>query len=243
MRCGHLYLGCRSLLRWFETQLGLDGHPERVEHIRVEQYRQALSRYQKSTPSVFYAKSFYADQLATAENLLARRDELFAAGWQLEKMHTLYIDADAPIRLKVLADIEAQFLTDENGVSKLIPDETERFEAVLKALTNKEPLPIETFFVNEPIGFLPPQYKRLFTVLKSKNIAVKQLELAVNKPNKLDLFNANNIETDLTTLKDFVENKLPRGTKQPLRADGSLIILEATNDIEAAAFIQIQVEL
>ena len=148
MRCGHVYLGCRSLLRWFETQLGLDGHPERVEHIRVEQYRQALSRYQKTTSreggtgsSVFYAKSFYADQLATAENLLARRDELFAAGWQLEKMHTLYTDAAAPIRLKVLADIEAQFLTDENGLSKLIPDETERFEAVLKALTNKESLP------------------------------------------------------------------------------------------------------
>ena len=89
MRSGHVYLGCRSLLRWFETQLGLDGHPERVEHIRVEQYRQALSRYQKlvakrdSNATVFYAKSFYADQLATAENLLARRDELLAAGWDL----------------------------------------------------------------------------------------------------------------------------------------------------------------
>ena len=236
MRSGHVYLGCRSLLRWFETQLGLDGHPERVEHIRVEQYRQALSRYQKTTPLVFYAKSFYADQLATAQNLLARRDELLAAGWSLDKMHTLYSDANAPIRLKVLADIEAQFLTDENGQTKLIYDETERFEAILKALTTRA-LPIETLFVNEPIEFLPPQYKRLFDVLKSKNVAIKQLEIAkLDKP-KLDLFNASEAASDLNTFKNFVENKLERGKKQPLKADGSLLILEATNDIEAAAFV------
>ena len=236
MRSGHVYLGCRSLLRWFETQLGLDGHPERVEHIRVEQYRQALSRYQKATPSVFYAKSFYADQLATAENLLARRDELLAAGWSLDKMHTLYMDANAPIRLKVLADIEAQFLTDENGQTKLIYDETERFEAILKALTTRD-LPIETLFVNEPMEFLPPQYKRLFEVLRSKNIAVKQLIIDKLDAPKLDLFNANEATSDLNTFKDFVGNKLERGKKQPLKADGSLLILEATNDIEAAAFV------
>lgn len=236
MRSGHVYLGCRSLLRWFETQLGLDGHPERVEHIRVEQYRQALSRYQKQDAAVFYAKSFDADQLATAENLLARRDELLAAGWHLEKMHTLYSSDNAPVRLKVLADIEAQFLTDENGQTKLIYDETERFEAVLTALTKKD-LPIETVFVNEPIPFLPPQYKRLFEVLKNKNVAVKQLEIAIlNKP-KLDLFNANEGTSDLNTFKNFVDNKLERGQKQPLKADGSLMILEATNDIEAAAFV------
>lgn len=235
MKSGNLYLGCRSLLRWFETQLGLDGYPERVEHIRVEQYRQALSRYQKlvakrdPTATVFYAKSFYADQLATAENLLARRDELLAAGWDLEKMHTLYIDADAPMRLKVLAEIEAEFLTDENGKTKLIFDETERFEGVLKALAVKNPLPIHTLFVNEPIEFLPPQYKRLFEVLRSKNIAVKQLEI-----NQLS---EERTESDLTTFKDFVENKLERGKKQVLKADGSLLILEATNDIEAAAFV------
>ena len=241
MRTGHVYLGCRQLLRWFETQLGLDGHPERVEHIRVEQYRQALSRYQKGDPSVFYAKSFYADQLATAENLLARRDELLAAGWSLDKMHTLYSDENAPIRLKVLADIEAKFLTDEHGKTKLVADETERFEAVLHALATKEPLPIDTFFVNEPMQFLPPHYNRLFTILRSKNIEVKQLELIklnelksinsnkskLNKPNELDLFNSinvdlinsnqlelnneNELKTDLNTFKNFVENKLERG--------------------------------
>ncbi len=237
MQTGHVYLGSRQLLRWFETQLGLDGHPERVEHIRVEQYRQALSRYQKQDPSVFYKKSFDADQLATAQNLLARRDELLAAGWHLEKMHTLYTDDNAPIRLKVLATIEAQFLTDENGKTKLVADETERFEGVLHALTTKAVLPIDTFFVNEPIEFLPPPYKRLFNVLRSKNIAVRQLEIAKLDAPKLDLFNANESTSDLNTFKHFVENKLERGVKQPLQADGSLLILEATNDIEAAAFV------
>ena len=243
MRSGHVYVGSRSLLRWFETQLGLDGYPERVEHIRVEQYRQALSRYQKlvakrdPNATVFYAKSFYADQLATAENLLARRDELLAAGWDLEKMHTLYIDADAPMRLKVLAEIEAEFLTDENGKTKLIYDETERFEGVLKALAIKPPLPIDTFFVNEPIEFLPPPYKRLFEVLQSKNIAVKQLEIKQLDKKSEGESSKDLAENDLTTFKQFVENKLPRGEKQMLKADGSLLILEATNDIEAAAFV------
>jgi hypothetical protein len=230
MQTGHVYLGTRQLLRWLETQLGLDGHPERVEHIRVEQYRQALSRYQKGDPSVFYRKSFDADQLATAQNLLARRDELLAAGWHLEKMHTLYSDENAPIRLKVLADIEAQFLTDEHGASKLIPDETERFEGVLKALATKPALPIGTFWVNEPMQFLPPQYKRLFDVLRSKNIAVKQLDIGQSGGEE-------NIKNDLNTFKSFVDNKLERGEKQKLKADGSLLILEATNDIEAAAFV------
>ncbi len=237
MSSGRVYLGPRSLLRWFETQLGLDGHPERVEHIRVEQYRQALSRYLKAHPSLFYAKSFHADQLATAENLLKRRDELLAAGWHLDKMHTLFSDENAPIRLKILADIEAQFLTDDNGQSKLIMDETERFEAVLKALKNTNPLPIDTFFVNETMQFLPPQYKRLFEVLASKNIPVKRLEIEKLAAPALDLFNANASASDLNTFKNFVENKIERGAKQTLKADGSLLILEATNDIEAAAFV------
>jgi ATP-dependent helicase/nuclease subunit B len=230
MRSGHVYLGTRSLLRWFETQLGRDGYLERVEHIRVEQYRQALSRYQKEDPSVFFAKSFAADQLATAQNLLARRDELLAAGWDLDKMHTLFVDADAPIRLKVLADIEAKFLTDDAGKSKLMLDDAERFEGVLKALKDVKDLPIDTFYVNEPMAFLQPQYKRLFDILRSKNIAVKQLEIEGNGGEAV-------VENDLTTLKNFVENKLERGIKQPLTADGSLMILEATNDIEAAAFV------
>jgi ATP-dependent helicase/nuclease subunit B len=237
MQTGHVYLGSRQLLRWFETQLGLDGHPERVEHIRVEQYRQALSRYQKGNPSVFYAKSFFADQLATAENLLARRDELLAAGWGMDKMHTLYSDANAPIRLKVLADIEAKYLTDELGKTKLVADQTERFEAVLQALATKNALPIDTFWVNEPIQFLPPPYKRLFDVLRSKNIAVKQLEITKLDAPKSDLFSESEAASDLNIFKDFVENKLERGNKQKLKADGSLIILESTNDIEAAAFV------
>ena len=78
---GHLYLGKRSLLRWFETHLGLAGHTERIEHLRVEQYRQCLRRYLKDNPTVFYVKSFEADQLACAEALLKRRDELLLSGY------------------------------------------------------------------------------------------------------------------------------------------------------------------
>ena len=69
---GHLYLGAKSLLRWLELHLGLTGHTERIEHIRVEQYRQAMRRYINEYPTVFFQKSFEADQLACAEALLKR---------------------------------------------------------------------------------------------------------------------------------------------------------------------------
>ena len=226
LKSGQVYVGKRTFLRWFETQLGLDGHAERIEHLRVEQYRQALSRYKKIDPSVFYEKSFDADQLATAENLLSRRDELLLAGFDLKQVQNQA--SPLPPRLKVIVDIEQLFLIDDTGKTKLVAGEAERFEAVLQALTYKK-LPIQTLFVNEPIAFLPPQYKRLFDILKQQNIVIEQLNNTVNTETLA--------ETDLSIFKQFVENKHPQGSQYQLKGDGSLLILEATNDIEAAAYI------
>jgi hypothetical protein len=50
---GVLYCGEKGLLHFFEAHLGLEGHIERIEHIRTEQYRQALRRYLKNKPQVF----------------------------------------------------------------------------------------------------------------------------------------------------------------------------------------------
>lgn len=226
---GHLYLGARSLLRWFETHLGLSGHTERIEHLRVEQYRQALRRYLAEHPTVFYLKSFEADQLACAEALLKRRDELLLSGFDFAKNEGL------PFRLKVLVDIENQFLKNEHGASKLIAGEADRFEKVLKALETRK-VPIAEFVVNEMIEkrdgvthLLPPQYLRLFEALEWQNVAIVPLSQK-SKKNKT-------AASDLLTFKNFIQNKTERGKKQTLHGDGSLIIIESDRDTEGADFL------
>ncbi len=218
-----LYLGSKGLLSFLEAHLGLEGHINRIEHIRTEQYRQALSKYLKNNTQeshpIFYKNSFEADQLACAEALLARRDELLLAGWDFKN--------NTPCeRLNILSDIE-NTLTDNK---KLVAGYADRFEAVLQALSDKN-VPISTIFHNESLSLLPPQYQRLFELLKHKNIVIKPLQYhnhpITQSPNHL---------TDLNIFKDFIENKLPRGEKQKLQGDGSLIILESVRDTDAAAY-------
>ena len=232
---GHFYLGPKSLLRWFEMHLGLAGHTERIEHIRVEQYRQAMRRYLKEHPTVFFLKSFEADQLACAEALLKRRDELLLAGYDFK------IKDNLPFRLRVLVDIEHLYLMNEEGVSKLVAGEADRFDKILKALDERT-VPIEQIIVNESIELdeqlttlLPPQYNRLFDILKTHGITLLSHD-AFLKQSKL-LRTGSGRGTDLHTFKDFILNKLPRGKKQTLQADGSLIIVESERDTEGGDFI------
>jgi ATP-dependent helicase/nuclease subunit B len=215
---GVLYCGEKGLLRFFEAHLGLEGHVERIEHIRTEQYRQALRRYLKNKPTVFYKNSFEADQLACAETLLARRDELLNAGFDFN------LTKDMPPRLKVLGDIE-KFFTPEK---RLMAGLADRFDAILQALSDKK-VPVSSIYVHDPIHLLPPQYKRLFDFLK-------QVENPCSIENVV-FENKANLQADLGIFKHFIDNKLPRGEKQTLKNDGSLLVLESLRDTDTAAFM------
>ena len=59
---GIQYLGPQKLLAMLEAHLGLSGHPANNEHLRIEQYRQALQSHFLQNPTVFYQRSFQADQ-------------------------------------------------------------------------------------------------------------------------------------------------------------------------------------
>lgn len=216
---GVLYLGTKGLLRFFEAHLGLEGHIDRIEHIRTEQYRQALSKYLKTHPTVFYKQSFEADQLACAEALLARRDELLLAGWEF-KPHAAYP------RLNTIAEIEKP-LTDSK---KLIAGIADRFDAILQTVADND-IPIKQFFINEPEHLLPPQYRRLFEILRHKNVPISPIH-----PAKTADLASEKQATDLNYFKDFIENKLPRSEKPSLKADGSIIVLEAQRDTDAADY-------
>ncbi len=216
---GVLYLGSKGFLHFLEAHLGLEGHVERLEHIRTEQYRQALRKYLKNHSNIFYRNSFEADPLACAESLLARRDELLLAGWDFKPV-------DAFPRLNTLAEIEKQF-TDSK---KLLEGTADRFDAVLQAVAEQE-IPVDHIFINEPEHLLPPQYKRLFEILRHKKVLI----LPIEKP-KNDLLYSQNQATDLNVFKDFIENKLPRGEKQKLQSDGSIIVIQAARDTDAADY-------
>jgi ATP-dependent helicase/nuclease subunit B len=215
---GHIFIGEKGLLQFLEAHLGLAGHPSRIEHIRTEQYRQALRRYLKANPTVFYKHSFDADQLACAEALLQRRDELLLAGYDFS------VKKDMPPRLKVLADIEKSFSKDK----PLVADNADRFDAILQAVADKN-IPVASISVHEPMHLLPPQYLRLFEILKIKNIEILPPQIVDSES-----IMKNN---DLHVFQQFVENKLPRGEKYALQNDGSIAFVEATRDTEAADFM------
>jgi ATP-dependent helicase/nuclease subunit B len=216
---GHFYVGPKGILKFLEKQLGLEGFDDRVEHVRTEQYRQILVRYTKTNEAVFFKASFEADQLACALALLARRDELLLAGWDFD-------EKTPHERLRVIAEIEA---LKDNTAMPLKAAFADRFVEVLTQLEYKE-VPLSTVIIQEPKLFLPPQYHRLFSLFEQKNITVLQADDGVEA---LDFYPT----TDLSIFKKFVLNSLPKSEKQPLPADGSLTIIEANNDIDAAAFI------
>jgi ATP-dependent helicase/nuclease subunit B len=227
------FVGERGLLSFFETHLGLQVPTEKVEHIRTEQYRQALTRYLKIAPSlqessrtVFYQKSFEADQLACAETLLARRDELLNAGWDFK------VKENMPPRLRALAQIENKFLRDDDGNSRLVAGKADRWAVILDKLKTQQ-VPLNQLISHTPMEFLPPQYRRLFQIINAKLKVVEQAQAA----NNLKPETRNQKSTDLSIFQDFVQNKLPLGQKNKVVADGSLLIVEAENDVEAAAWL------
>ena len=72
------------MLHLLESYLGLSGHPNNIDYLRIEQYRQALKALLEKQPDAFFAASYEADQFATATELLDRRDELLLAGWNFQ---------------------------------------------------------------------------------------------------------------------------------------------------------------
>lgn len=232
------YCGKNGLLQLLESYFGLDGHPEDIEYLRVEQYRQALIRWtsaQRETGQAtpFFQKSFEADQFATAAGLLARRDELLLAGWDFKA------GSDTPIRLATLVAIE-DILKGENGAKQqlpggstsplsLAPGYADRFAEVIRMLDTKEH-PFTEVFLNEPLALLPCHFQRFFKKIN---------ETATCPPLQQTTGEAPGMASSNSDLHKF-QQKLT-GTADPRRAmlsnDGSLLLLRAKRAGEAAAWL------
>jgi len=120
------YMNPSGLLRYLEGFYALGAPAINREALRNEQYRQLLSAHSamheaEGGLSVFYRASFEADQTATAEELLSRRDELIDAGYPLHQE----AGAGMPVRIRVLHELEA-LLHDDRYEFRLLPGQADR---------------------------------------------------------------------------------------------------------------------
>lgn len=209
------YLGPNGLLHTLESHLGLSGHDNNIDYLRTAQYRQALSQYLADHPKAFFATSFAADQMATAAELLSRRDELLLAGWDFAAK------GDAPTRLQCLAQLEAGLQQGEPV--KLSMGTADRWKAILLQLAHRQQ-PFREVNLVEPWDHLPPHLCTLFNQLRADGVAIKQIAV----PERKD-------PTDLGHFQRAI-NGQSKAKKEPA-ADGSLLVLKGPNESTLAAWI------
>ena len=220
------HFGPQKLLWMLESHLGLIGHPVNNEHLRIEQYRQALNWFMQQSESVFYGASFNADQLAAATALLQMRDDLLLSGWDFS------VDYDEiPERLKTLGYVESYFTkttpTDsEEQNLPLSPGYADRFCKVLSLIENRS-IPIDKLVINEPISLLPRHFQQLFHLMEKKGIEVQQLAITVDTDPK----------SDLGVFQAILKGERDPKHKPQLKNDGSLLILKAKRETDAAQYL------
>jgi hypothetical protein len=211
---GERAVGPRQLLSWLERALGLSVPDEQIEHLRTEQYRQALRQHLTREPAAFFAAAFRADDLATAATLLQRRDELLLAGWDFA------LQPGLPDRLRVLAEVHDYFR--QAGSPRLSPGLADRQVAVIAALPRLPQRPAE-IVVYDAFGQCPPDVQRLLQALELAGI-----------PLRYETGPAPEGEHDLAHWQRFLSGQ---ARPRPLRADGSLLILQARRETHLAAYL------
>jgi len=182
VRAGEPYLGPRRLLLWLEHQLGLSGHPENTDYLRIELYRQALSMVEGA--DVFYAASFAADRFATAAALLDWRDELLMAGWDFEAPPSPPGGGGwGGLRLRCFAEAEKTF-QEKIKSPEIYPQAigiADRWAEVMDALREQN-LPIKQVLLHEPIDLQQPVIQRFVKILQEKKVAVEEVPAVCAAP-------------------------------------------------------------
>lgn len=139
--------GPETLLQWLETQLGLQAErPSRAE--RVHRYAHRLG----ALPGATFSASLATDAWSTAENLLARRDELRLAGWD---------GADAPALPPLVRDLAR---VESAGA---IAGDAERLDDILAALDDGQRLPPHEVRLLEPAPEWPALWRRVLARLRT----------------------------------------------------------------------------
>ena len=214
-RDNHLYVGPAALRHLLERILGLGGHEENNDYLRIEHYRQALTEHLTQHPDAFYRDSFEADPFGTATDLLDRRDELKMGGWDFQPTD------DLPDRLRTLARLE-NYLCAPDCPQPLSSGVADRLDAILRRLPDSRH-GITEVRVIEPLALLPAPWTRIFDAL---GVPVRTIDAEVSDA----------AATDLDHWRAVLRSgKKP--TKIAPRGDGSLLLLRAPRSVDAAAYL------
>ena len=223
---GERYVDYAGLLRYLELFYALGTSGINRDPLRVEQYRQVVETHlAQAAPVPFYAAAFAADKLATAEELLGRRDELLEAGYRLGRE----AEAGTPARIAVLHELEEIILAADNE-RELLPGPPDRLNRLLAVLlTHRHPK--LHVYVHEPRQLLPVGLQRLLARLEEAGDRVTPLpEPALNDQG-----------TDLNRWQEKLQQLLGPSSSTPpngkLRGDGSLVILRAQRETHLAAYL------
>ena len=220
---GTVHCGEKKLLQLLETHLGLEGYPANTDYLRIELYRQALQQHLQAEPAAFFARSFEADRFATAAALLTWRDELLLGGWAASSGRR---PDGQPARLKTFEAVENIFRKKlaEPPANVQAFGIADRFEQVLAALPTHV-LPLEKLVLHEPEQLLPPHIQRFV-----KNVAAQNVPLETAQSLADEAKNSN--------LK-WLQRRIAGQTTEKLdnANDGSLLILKAKRDADAAVFL------
>lgn len=220
-KAGELYFGPKKLLHWLENQLGLSGYPENTDYLRIELYRQALLQWTETAPErPFYHVSFEADRFATAEGLLAWRDELLLSGWDFTP------GAGCPERLEALAAVEQIFRqkTQNPELGVAAAGFADRCVQVLHGL-GRQKIQLDKISLYEPEALLPVFLRRLLAEFRLKNIPLEYVE---DTP-------AAASGVDLGWLQRHLTGEV--SGKKKGSGDASLLILKSRRDSDAAIFL------
>lgn len=215
---GEMYFSPRAFVQWLEGFYGLTYPSGAIDFLRSEQYRQLCTAYLFDNPDAFFARTFGADQRATATELLSRRDELISAGFPLHLQNE-----ELPPRLQVLAAIERLMLSDENTLA-LFDGFADRLKRITAAVVQQKH-PAFTVKLHEPENLLPPGLKRLLYQLAAGGTVIESIP-APQLPSG---------NTDLARW----QTKINQGGQAKIMAtgDGSLVLIKATRETHIAAYL------
>ena len=219
-----IYTDYPGLLRYLESFYALSHNPANRDVLRIEQYRQLLQRHLEAAEDdqPFYAAAFRADSIATAEELLGRRDELLENGYSLVAAATETV----PHRIAVLHELEHLTLDAGNGLD-LLPGLADRLNALLAAVRERRH-PDLHLTVHEPERLWPGGTRRLLAALAE---AGDRIDRAAEP--RLAGVPAN----DLQRWQQRVTGGEGKVAPESLAADGSLVILRAERETHLAAYL------
>ncbi|PPK85936.1 hypothetical protein CLV84_2849 [Neolewinella xylanilytica] len=220
------FLDYPGLLQYLEKYYALSRSPANRDALRSEQYRQVLQQRLEDAdrPLPFYAAAFQADSIATAEELLSRRDELLEHGYDLRRPP----EPDTPERIAVLHELEVLVL-DPDRELPLLPGLADRLNRLLTALRSRNHPPLRVI-VHEPRQLLPGGVSRLLSALEA---AGDPIEYGPEAPQTAE-------STDLQRWqRRLVRSQTGEADAEPmeLRGDGSLILLRAERETHLAAYL------